>query len=543
MRYLSILLSTATLFLASCIENDIPYPVVDLSIQGIEGEGFTVSSIDALQKVVTLTLDEKTDIRNVRIDKVDLTERATPSRELTGVFDMRTPIYVTLSLYQDYAWTIRAEQQIPRHFSVAGQVGAAEFDAANRTATAHVPRGSDLSRLTVSELKLGPADITTYSPTAEELSGTSFESVRQVDITCHGRTERWLLNVLPDASSITLTQADAWSRVIWLYGSGIAGHSLGFRYRKEGTEPWIEVPDVKVDGGSISAHFSVEPETAYEVVAYCDEETTEIQKLTTEGVMQLPNSDMESWSQPKAPWLPYLTDANGNPTEQYWDTGNKGATTLGDKWNITEPVEDLHPGASGKYAAQLSTRYVVIKLAAGNLFVGQYAATRGTNGVVNFGRPFTLRPTAVRLWVKYECGQITRASDIGTVPPGETINLNDYDTGSVFIALGTWTKEKYGYGKDNELFGTDESPLSIDTRDITRTAFNPRSEDVIAYGERLFKESTDGWQQITIPIDYRSTDEKPTHLIFVCSSSRWGDYFTGSRDSKMWVDDVELIYE
>ncbi len=35
----------------------------------------------------------------------------------------------------------------------------------------------------------------------------------------------------------------------------------------------------------------------------------------------------------------------------------------------------------------------------------------------------------------------------------------------------------------------------------------------------------------------------PTHLIVVCSASRWGDYFTGSTDSCLLVDDLELIYE
>ena len=31
--------------------------------------------------------------------------------------------------------------------------------------------------------------------------------------------------------------------------------------------------------------------------------------------------------------------------------------------------------------------------------------------------------------------------------------------------------------------------------------------------------------------------------MIVCSASRWGDYFTGSTKSEMWVDDFELIYD
>ena len=42
---------------------------------------------------------------------------------------------------------------------------------------------------------------------------------------------------------------------------------------------------------------------------------------------------------------------------------------------------------------------------------------------------------------------------------------------------------------------------------------------------------------------FGATNIVPTHLVLVCSASRYGDYFTGSRDSKMWVDDFELIYD
>ncbi len=508
-------------------------------IGSMEGEGFTVSNIDGVQRVVTLTLDEQTDIRNVRIDSVRLTDKATASRPLSGTFDMRSPIYVTLSLYQDYDWTIRAEQTVERSFNVAGQVGAADFDLKNHIATAYMPKGSDLSALTVEALKLGPADITTYSPTAEELTGTDFSTVRFVDVTAYGRTERWTLRVEANAPAVTLTEADAWSKVIWLYASGISGRQLGFRYRQAGTEEWLEVPDVTVNGGSFTARLSVEAQTSYEVKAYCGDDETEPQTLTTDEVMQLPNAGLEDWSQPKSPWLPYLSDTDGNPIDQFWDTGNKGSTTLGANSNVTSPSTDIRPGSTGKSSAQLASRYVAIKFAAGNLVAGEYAATRGTNGVINFGRPFTLRPTALRLWVKYTCGTVT---DFNGVPIGTDLAMGDPDVGGVYIALGTWTKEKYGYGANHELFGTDASPVSIDTRDVS-TFFDPKGPDVIGYGEKYYSENVDQWTQITIPITYRSTNERPTHIILVCASSRYGDWFTGSRDSKMWIDDVELIYE
>ena len=234
-RYLTALLAAVTLLAQSCIENDIPYPLVEINITGVEGQGFTVSSIDLATRTVTLSLEEQTDISAVEIERVtlgvvshstsltdeELLARVTTSRELTGTFDLRTPLYVTLTLYQSYEWSIVAEQNIERRFSVAGQIGSSQFDVPNRTVVANVPEGTDLTALQVNELKLGPADITTYSPTLEELSGTNFETVRFVDVTCFGRTERWLLHVVPIDVTVMLTQVDAWSKVIWLYGVGV----------------------------------------------------------------------------------------------------------------------------------------------------------------------------------------------------------------------------------------------------------------------------------------------------------------------------------
>ena len=72
MKYLRILFSAAALLLAaSCIENDLPYPTIELNIRSIEGEGFTVAGISLVNRTVTLTLDEKTDIRKVTIDKAE----------------------------------------------------------------------------------------------------------------------------------------------------------------------------------------------------------------------------------------------------------------------------------------------------------------------------------------------------------------------------------------------------------------------------------------------------------------------------------------
>lgn len=563
MRYLKIAGVVLSALLSACIENDIPYPKVDLSITAVTGPGFTVSDIDAGRRVVTLALDERTDIRSVRIEQVtldvqprnisldreELLSRVEVSEPLTGTFDLRVPREVTLSLYDDRAvWTIRAEQTIERRFAVEGQIGATRFDLENRIATAYVPRDTDLSEVTVTALRLGPEGITDYSPTLEELSGTSFETVRFVEVTCHSRTERWMLYVLETDLTVQLRQADAWTGVIWLYGDGVEGMPSGFRVRREGEEQWRDIaPDV-CSGGSFSARVSADPETSYEVAAYCGEAQSASRTVTTGPATALVNGDLEDWCSIEggngfAVIYPYPEQVAGAQAP-FWGTGNVGSALA--KKTLTQPTEDIPAGVPGRYAADLKSLKATVlglgKFAAGNLFVGRYVRNAGTNGILTFGRPFTERPTRLRFWVRYERGLI---DEIGATAVSSGLGLEKGmpDNGIVYVALGTWTKEEYGRDKDGTMVGTDDSPLCVDTRDPS-TFFKPAGKDVVGYAEYVMTSDVDQWRQVELEIDYRGvTDRVPTHLMIVCSASRWGDYFAGSTQSHMWVDHIELLYD
>lgn len=66
---------------------------------------------------------------------------------------------------------------------------------------------------------------------------------------------------------------------------------------------------------------------------------------------------------------------------------------------------------------------------------------------------------------------------------------------------------------------------------------------VVAYGALPDSEcgNTD-WKQFRIDLVYRNLTRKPTHIIIVISSSKYGDYFTGGVGSTLYLDDLELIY-
>lgn len=535
-RYIYFSLFIVAMFLGGCIHNDLPYPIVELQIKSLAADGLLGEPvIDESARTVTLTLEEHTDIENVDITAVEYSENASPSMNIIGRHDLRAPLHLTLSLYQDYEWVIQAEQTIERYFTVEGQIGATEWDVAARSATAYVGT-DDRSNIKVTSLKLAAADIATYK-WAEGIDPNNFNSVRYVYVTCHGRTERWSLYVKKTDVVVSITQADGWGKVMWLYGNGLSGTDLGFRYRKVGDQEWLDVADVEVDSGSFKAKVSgLTTHTEYEVVAYSGENVSAVQKVTTEGVLPLENGDFEKWETINKIVCPYYTEE-----EAFWGTGNPGAAMV--SATVTDKSDDVRPGSSGKYSARLGSIFASMagigKFAAGNLFVGKYVATVGTNGIVGFGRPFAARPTALKLWVKYNCGTV---DCIGSLPSGSTLQKGDNDTGSVFIALGTWTADEYGVDSAGQMQGTDQYPVIVDTRD-KGTFFNPSSAGVVAYGELKLTQSVDEWQEFTIDLNYNTTSVVPTHIAIVCSASLLGDYFTGSTQSVLWLDDMELVYE
>ena len=190
-------------------------------------------------------------------------------------------------------------------------------------------------------------------------------------------------------------------------------------------------------------------------------------------------------------------------------------------------------GSTQDFASNIGSKATaaVGKFAAGNLFLGRFAGTFGTNGVVFFGRPCSARPVALRGWVKYNCGTIDKVNKVPASRPD--IGMGSKDEGQIMVAVGDWTAAEYG--------GDADSPVAIDTRD-ENTFFDAKGKNVIGVGELIFKESTDGWIEFTLPLEYTSTSRIPTHIVLVFTGSHFGDYFTGSTQSCMVVDDIELVY-
>lgn len=155
--------------------------------------------------------------------------------------------------------------------------------------------------------------------------------------------------------------------------------------------------------------------------------------------------------------------------------------------------------------------------------------TDGTDGVLGFGRDFFSRPKALHGYVRYISGKVDN---------GDKIAIGSQDQGIIYVALSD--KEKETEPKTGKSY-----PYIIRTK--SEELFDPSDKNIITYGEKVFMASTggNGLIEFTIELEYSSENRlrKPTSIVVVASSSRYGDFFAGSTGSTMWLDDLELIYE
>lgn len=371
--------------------------------------------------------------------------------------------------------------------------------------------------------------------TAEE--GSVETTIEAVDAEGKSRVAVW--NVV--ASNATVKTSETKLYEVWTSKATLHGEILRemlstpkFRYRVKGGQEWTMV-DADLSENSFSKEITgLTPGTTYEYQALDGEQASSVTcEFTTETEFQPENAGFE-YTSGSSPILIY-----GDKQSMWWDTGNHGSATMSK--NVTTP--DISIKHSGNQSILLSSQFVGVeilgnpigKFAAGNLFAGKYLKTDGTDGVLGWGRPCTSRPKALKLWVRYEPGTVDNG--------GSHIANGVTDQGIIYVAVGDWA----GQAAEGETW-----PFVVKTKDQTlfTTEKGTYSGDgTIAYGEEIFteayKEGTN-LKELTIELDYNNyggDQRKPTSIIIVASASRYGDYFEGSGASKMWLDDMELIYE
>lgn len=330
-----------------------------------------------------------------------------------------------------------------------------------------------------------------------------------------------------------------------------ANSTVQFAYSSDGSA-WITVDGVNDSEGTWKADISgLTPSTTYTYKLLIDDvQVGEEKTFTTEAAPKLPNGSFEYVSKVSGESYYKFYDPScgvADASYMFWGSGNgegsegvNGSASMG----IVITTIDTGDKKDGNQSVLCKNNSIVGMLTAGNLFTGQFAGLVGTSGgKVNFGRPWTSRPTALRIWCKYQTGKINilKNESLG-------VTKNDYDRAQIKVAIGTWDYKKYG--------GTKNSPVHINTTDASTFVDFFTDPNTIANGDLIIyndgymlnhgakvTETTSEWVEYIIPLDYRQLSAYPTHIVISCATSQFGDYFTGYDGGKLWIDGAELIYE
>ena len=337
--------------------------------------------------------------------------------------------------------------------------------------------------------------------------------------------------LLPEKSSVNLvtSNANAWSTFAWLSGtitsksSGFDVDRLEFQWKKKTDAEWNAIPSSALtvdDSDNVTAILrGLTPGMDYEYrLCYVEDENViagNTISFTTENMTPLYNGGFEYWNQSGNAW--YANEAG----KSYWDSSNPGSTSLGSSYNVTTSTES--PVVSGKYAAKLESKYIVIKFAAASLYTGKFKELVGTKGAkLDWGVPFTARPTALKGWMQYAPKAIDRT---GSVPAGAP-KEGEMDQCGMYVALLTQS-------------------IAVDNTDLSTIPDFDTDSRVIAYGvlpDEQNVSSNGEWKEVNIPLVYRDLTTKPSHLLIVFSSSKYGDYFHGGTGSTLYLDNFSLEY-
>lgn len=221
---------------------------------------------------------------------------------------------------------------------------------------------------------------------------------------------------------------------------------------------------------------------------------------------QLENSDFEKWVSS----VELVKGAN------QWTSANN---------TFVKGTIRSEDAVNGRYSVQMVTSKVdnplAREIAAGSLFLGQFkfniSDKNNPRQMTWFGTPFIKRPSELLIDVNYVRGANLEQSINNAFQPV----AGEVDSASVIVEALRWT------GPLNQPF----EYHGIATPNV----------EVIGVGKYIFT-TTDGWENVVIPIRYSPSINSVTHFSVSIASSAKGDQFIGAKDSRLLVDNVRLIY-
>ncbi len=318
--------------------------------------------------------------------------------------------------------------------------------------------------------------------------------------------------------------------------------SVKIEYRVAGDEDWIECDDLSSSSSEDGLIYSAKINSVWEQSTNASGNTVHqmvsgitssseyecrltldgVEHLSTftsdEGGTQLTNYDMSDSENPA------FTESSSSSSN--WTSGNN---SYADAYLCSSSM--IYGNRCAKLTSTLAGLLGINKFAAGNIAYGQFEMG-GTSGTMSFGQPFEWTARPQKFKVRY-------AVTLGTVNyTDSSVYTGTTDRALVYFAIVDWSSR-------HEV----ESGTSS-----TTGAWNPQSDksvdegNIIGYALAYIDESTPTTTELyDLEMDVYYYDKvtmpsKSISVVVSCASSAYGDYFVGSTNSRMWVDDFEIVY-
>lgn len=343
-------------------------------------------------------------------------------------------------------------------------------------------------------------------------------------------------NVSTEASTqLTVKEANAWSTFAYLEGEIASAKGevdptkMTFEYKMKDAEIWSPIVAVNENKKFKATLTGLIPgsDYCYRLVYKngSEEYASEPTYFITETQNKIPNLKFDDWysTGKKATYYPCKESDYGS---KFWDSGNEGSNTLSSINPTSMESTDVVAGNAAKLSSKIVDAGIMKVFAAGSIYTGDFikavVSLSNPGAQLSFGQPFTERPTQLTGYYKYNPGNVDNTS--AKIP---NVKSGDRDHCSIYIALTDWS---------TPFIANTQTSTFIDFTDTSIIAYGELSSDMTA------PESMSDYEKFAIDLKYRSLTRKPTHILIVCSSSQYGDYFVGSSNSVLLIDEFDFIY-
>ncbi len=205
----------------------------------------------------------------------------------------------------------------------------------------------------------------------------------------------------------------------------------------------------------------------------------------------------------------------------YWESGNRGAKS-GSEVLLQGESSDVKQGKAAKLTSRWAGAMGIGAFSAGSLFSGSVYDLSTSGAKLKYGQLHNGYPTALKGWYKYHPGTINWVDN-------EKTSTSESDEAIIYAAV---TTKQYILE-------------SLRTNISGVVSFDPTDSGVIAYGEMKTGQEVSEYTEFNIPLSYARLPKsgEKVYIIIMASSSSKGEYFKGSTDSWMLLDEFSLGYD